>query len=228
MRADPRAAEHATEPVSAPSSPPEKDPGTRERIFQQAERLFAERGFDRVSMRDLTVAAGVNLAAVNYHYGSKDGLLLAIFRRRAAELNRERAQLLQQALDVDAGPPDVRAILGALIAPATRWISDERRISLQFLIRARTEGGAEIRSILCHDVSHLRRFVDAFQRALPDLSRREIIWRLHFTLAVLHHNSAADYERLRALSDGACQPDNREDLLKRLLDYTSAGFTAPH
>lgn len=201
----------------------EKDSGTRERIFREAERLFAERGFDRVSMRDLTLAAGVNLAAVNYHYGSKDGLLLAIFRRRAAELNRERAQLLQQVLDGD-GQPAVRAVLSALIAPATRWISDERRTSLQFLIRARTEGTGEIRSILCHDVSHLRRFVDALQRALPGLSRKDVVWRLHFTLAVLHHNSAADYERLRALSDGACTPDNREELLDRLLDYTSAGF----
>jgi len=177
-------------------------------------------------MRDLTEAAGVNLAAVNYHYGSKDGLLLAIFRQRAAELNRERALLLQQVAGAAAPAPAVRAILTALIAPATRWISDERRISLQFLIRARTEGTAEIRKILRNDVAHLRRFIDALQRALPELSRKEVVWRLHFTLAVLHHNAAADYERLRALSDGACTPDDREDLLKRLLDYTSAGFTA--
>ena len=205
------------------SSAAENEAGTRERIFREAERLFARNGFDRVSMRDLTLAAGVNLAAVNYHYGSKDGLLLAIFRRRATELNRERAQLLQQVTEGDAQPA-VRAILAALITPATRWISDERRISLQFLIRARSEGNAEIRAILYHDVSHLRRFVDALQRALPALSRREVVWRLHFTLAVLHHNSAADYERLRTLSDGACTPDDREGLLARLLDYTSAGF----
>lgn len=211
---------------AAAASAAENDPGTRERIFREAERLFAEHGFDRVSMRDLTVAAGVNLAAVNYHYGSKDGLLMAIFRRRATELNRERAQLLQQVTEGE-GPFEVRAVLGALITPATRWISDERRTSLQFLIRARTEGSAEIRAILRHDVGHLRRFIDALQRALPELSRKEVVWRLHFTLAVLHHNSAADYERLRTLSDGACTPDDREGLLKRLLDYISAGFSTP-
>lgn len=204
---------------------PERDAGTRLRIFAAAERLFASEGFGRVSLRDITAAAGVNLAAVNYHFGSKDALLLEIFRSRAAELNQERAQLLQAAL-AEHERPDVRAVLAALIAPSTRWISDERRLALQFLIRARTEGNAEIRAILCHNVGHLRRFIDALQRALPALSRREVIWRLHFTLGVLHHNAAADYERLRVLSDGACTPDDREGLLQRLLDYTSAGFEA--
>lgn len=218
------AARQGSHPQSA--SEGETDLRSRERIFCTAERLFAERGFDRVSLRDITAAAGVNLAAVHYYFGSKDGLLLEIFRTRAAELNRERAQLLQEALAEGEGRPDVRAILAALIAPSTRWISDERRVALQFLIRARSEGNAEIREILCHNVAHLRRFIDALQRALPELSRKDIVWRLHFTLAVLHRNSAEDYERLRVLSDGVCTPDDREALLRRLLDYTSAGFAA--
>lgn len=209
-------------------APVEADPdrGSRERIFCAAEQLFAERGFDRVTLRDITAAAGVNLAAVHYYFGSKDGLLLEIFRTRAAELNRERAQLLEEALNAGDERPGVRAILAALIAPSTRWISDERRVALQFLIRARSEGNAEIRAILCHNVAHLRRFIDALQRALPESSRKDIVWRLHFTLAVLHRNSKEDYERLRLLSDGVCTPDDREALLCRLLDYTSAGFAA--
>lgn len=211
---------------AAVNSGTESDRRSRERIFCTAEQLFAEKGFDRVSLRDITAAAEVNLAAVNYYFGSKDQLLLEIFRTRAAELNRERAQLLQAALDENAEQPGVRAILAALIAPSTRWISDERRVALQFLIRARTEGTAQIREILCHHVAHLRRFIEALQRALPELSRKEIVWRLHFTLAVLHRNSAEDYERLRVLSDGVCTPDDRDRLLRRLLDYTSAGFSA--
>lgn len=197
----------------------------KERIFLTAERLFALHGFDGVSMRDITAEAGVNLAAVNYYYGSKNALLTAIFKRRVVELNRERARLLRSAFAEHGDAPGVRAILHALIAPATRWISDERRVALQFLIRVRSEGPEELRSIIRNDVSHLQRFVDALQRALPDLSRRDILWRLHFTLGVLHHNTAADYERLRGLSDGACLPDNREELLARLLDYTEAGIS---
>jgi AcrR family transcriptional regulator len=218
------AAQRTSKPDLAPDM--ESDRRSRERIFCTAERLFAERGFDRVSLRDITAAAGVNLASVSYYFGSKDGLLLEIFRTRAAELNRERAQLLQQVLATDEARPEVRAILSALIAPSTRWISDERRVALQFLIRARSEGNEQIREILCHNVAHLRRFIEALQRALPELSRKEIVWRLHFTLAVLHRNSAEDYERLRVLSDGVCTPDDRDSLLRRLLDYTSAGFAA--
>lgn len=203
------------------------DLGAKERIFRAAERLFASQGFDGVSMRDITAAAGVNLAAVNYYYGSKPALLLEIFKQRVTELNRERAKMLHEALTTGADAPKIEDVLRALIAPATRWISDERRVSLQFLIRVRTEGPAEVRAIIRDDVSHLRRFVEALQRALPDLSRRDILWRLHFTLGVLHHNAAADYDRLRALSDGACTPDDRDDLLRRLLDYTVAGFSVP-
>ena len=70
---------------------------TRSEIFTAAEQLFARHGFHAVSIRDITAEAGVNVAAVNYHFGSKDELLLQIFRTRAAELNRERARMLHEA-----------------------------------------------------------------------------------------------------------------------------------
>lgn len=212
--------EPAKDLPAAPAAGPAVQP--RQRIFLAAERLVAERGFEQVSTRDITAAAGVNLAAINYHYGSKADLLLAIFRTRAAELNRERSALLQTALK--APSPDARAILRALIEPSTLWISDERRTALSFLNRARSEGPAEIRDIIRTDVRHLRRFADALAQALPGFDHAELMWRLHFSLGVLHHNSAGDYERLALLSDGSCAPDDREALLRRLLDYVVAGF----
>ena len=63
---------------------------TKERILGAAEVLFAQRGFDGASLRQLTAAAGVNLAAVNYHFGSKDRLVEEVFRRRLDELNSRR------------------------------------------------------------------------------------------------------------------------------------------
>ena len=63
-------------------------PDTKEIILDTAERLFARSSFSSVSLREITAEAGVNLAAVNYHFGSKDALLLAVFRRRAVDLNR--------------------------------------------------------------------------------------------------------------------------------------------
>ena len=92
---------------------------------------------------------------VNYHFGSKDALLFEIFRRRTGELNRERARMLHEANDRHGGKPPVREILEALFAPPLRWAdpANDRRISVQFIIRARSEGTAEMREALQNDVS---------------------------------------------------------------------------
>lgn len=196
----------------------------KRRLFLAAEALVAEHGFEAVSSRDITGRAGTNIAAINYHYGSKIALLLTIFHVRAAELNRERAAMLRAALRTEA--PDARAVLRALIEPTILWVSGERRTALRFLNVARNEGPPEIRDIIRTDVRHLRRFADALARALPDMPRIELFWRLHFALGVLHHNSADDYDRLARLSEGRCTPDDRAALLARLLDYIAAGFGA--
>ncbi|HLY80241.1 MAG TPA: helix-turn-helix domain-containing protein, partial [Caulobacteraceae bacterium] len=113
---------------------PEREAATKAQVLAAAERLFALHGFQNVSVRDITAEAGVNLAAVNYHFGSKDALLLAIFRRRTSELNRERARMLHAANDRHGGRPPVREILEALFAPPVRWSApdNDRRISMQF------------------------------------------------------------------------------------------------
>mgnify|MGYP003784623075 CR=1 FL=1 len=102
----------------------------KRRLFLAAEKLAADQGFEAVTSRDITALAGANLAAINYHYGSQNALLLEIFRTRAAELNRERGALLRQALAVQ--PLSVRTILHALIAPSILWTGDERRTALRF------------------------------------------------------------------------------------------------
>lgn len=208
--------------VPPPENAPPGEDGARQRIFRAAEALVAEHGFEAVSTRDIVAQAGVNIAAVNYHYGSKNRLLLDIFRTRAAELNRERTRLLRTALETQPG--DARAILRALIEPPTLWISDDRRVALRFLNRARSEGPLEVRETIRTDVRHLRRFVDALAAALPAMPRDALLWRFHFALGVLHHNQAADYERLAILSDGACAPDDRDALLARLIDFIAGGF----
>src|SRR5246127_5299284 len=109
--------------IDAPEIPVDEEThaATKAAVFGAAERLFALHGFQKVSVRDITAEAGVNLASVNYHFGSKDALLLEIFRRRTAELNRARARMLHEANDRFGGKPTVRAILEALIAPPVRW-----------------------------------------------------------------------------------------------------------
>src|SRR5205085_9342760 len=93
---------------------------TKAAVLSVAERLFALNGFRNVSVRDITAEAGVNLASVNYHFGSKDALIFEIFRRRTAELNRERARMLHEAADRHGGKPPVREILRAFFEPPMR------------------------------------------------------------------------------------------------------------
>ena len=216
------------DPAQANEPEETNEAATKAAVFCAAERLFALHGFQNVSVRDITADAGVNLASVNYHFGSKDALLFEIFRRRTAELNRERARMLHEANDRHQGDPPVREILEALFAPPLRWGSpdNDRRISIQFIIRSRSEGTAEMREALAKDVSHLARFADALIKARPDLPRETVYWRLHFCLGMVHNNRFAEFDRLHVLSDGATREGDTAALLTRMLDFAEAGFKA--
>ena len=214
------------DPAQANEPEETNEAATKAAVFCAAERLFALHGFQNVSVRDITAEAGVNLASVNYHFGSKDALLFEIFRRRTAELNRERARMLHEANDRHQGDPPVREILEALFAPPLRWGSpdNDRRISIQFIIRSRSEGTAEMREALAKDVSHLARFADALIKARPDLPAETVYWRLHFCLGMVHNNRFAEFDRLHLLSDGLTREADADALLRRMLDFAEAGF----
>ncbi len=219
-----------TDPLTQdpPDASEEAEAATKAAVFGAAERLFALHGFQNVSVRDITAAAGVNLASVNYHFGSKDALLFEIFRRRTAELNRERARMLHEAAARHGGKPPVRDILEAYFAPPLRWASpdNDRRISVQFIIRARSEGTADMREVLKNDVSHLARFADALLAARPGLPKEDVYWRLHFVLGMVHNNRFAEFDRLHHLSGGITREGDVEALLRRMLDFAEAGFSA--
>jgi len=220
-----------TEPLAAiapEDADPEREAATKAAVLSAAERLFALNGFQNVSVRDITAEAGVNLASVNYHFGSKDALLFEIFRRRTAELNRERARMLHEASDRHGGKPPVGAILRALFEPPLRWSRPDhaRRISVQFIIRARSEGTEAMREVLRTDVSHLRRFADALIGVLPHLPSEEVYWRLHFALGMIHNNRFAEFDRLHVLSGGVTRESDVEALLGRMVDFAEAGFLA--
>jgi AcrR family transcriptional regulator len=217
-----------SDPVLEQPEAKETEAATKAAVFNAAERLFALHGFQNVSVRDITAEAGVNLASVNYHFGSKDALLFDIFKRRTSELNRERAKLLHEANARQEGAPPVRDILEAYFAPPLRWSApeNERRISLQFIIRARSEGTAEMREVLRNDVTHLARFADALMASRPDLPKEDVYWRLHFVLGMVHNNRFAEFDRLHHLSGGLTREGDVEALLKRMVDFAEAGFSA--
>src|SRR5512135_2973000 len=93
---------------------------TRTAILNAAERLYAERGFGDVTLRDIVAAAGVNLAAVNYHFGSKDELIAELFVTRSIATNRERLNELKAAEAEGGGRAEIGSVLRALVAPTLR------------------------------------------------------------------------------------------------------------
>lgn len=212
----------------------ERGSETRQVILDTAERMFVEKGYSGVTLRDLTAAAGVNLASVNYHFGSKDALLLEVFRRGSISINRARLRLLQE-VEARAGeaPPDVRAVLRALFAPPLRATltidstgNEGRTIYMQFVARAVLDGPPQMREMIATDVGHLQRFVDALAIALPHLDRTELLWRFHFAMGSLH-SMYTNMRRLDALSGGSVDIGDVEAVIDRLVEYCAAGLEAP-
>src|SRR5213080_4689568 len=109
-------------------------PATKERILDSAESLFMEHGFEATSLRSITAAAAVNLAAVNYHFGSKEELFQAVLTRRLDPMNHDRLTLLTR-LEAEAAPRPLSCekILGAMFIPALRLARDPRRGGKNFL-----------------------------------------------------------------------------------------------
>ncbi len=203
---------------------------TRERILDAAEALFAEQGFANTSLRAITTAAGANLAAVNYHFGSKDQLLREVYARRIEPLNRDRLARLA-ALEAGGGQPTVGAILEAFIVPTLAVCADPARGGERFarlLGRMYAESSEPLREFI-HGlyVETLDRYKNALALALPWLPREELYWRLHFVLGVLSYTMAGT-DMMKLISNCRLDdPADTERLLSRLLPFLSAGLEAP-
>lgn len=192
---------------------------TRTAILTAAERLYAERGFSEVTLRDIVAEANVNLAAVNYHFGSKDELIAELFVTRSIALNRERLRELRAAEDAGGGRAEIGAILRALVGPILRGClgpENQRSPVARFMIRASIESVPPIRRIKNKEIDHLRKFAAAMKRALPDSSEVDLFWGLHFALAMAHH-TIRESERLTKLSEGRCDLDDVEDVIARVV-----------
>src|SRR5947209_8396806 len=199
---------------------------TRTAILEAAERLYADRGFADVTLRDIVAAAGVNLAAVNYHFGSKDELIAELFVTRSLALNRERLAELRAAEDRGGGRAEISEVLRALVGPSLRGClgpHKQRSAAARFMIRASIESVAPIRKIKNREIDHLRRFAAAMKRSLPDCSDVDLYWGLHFALAMAHQ-TIRDGERLAKLSEGKCDLDDVEGIVARVVEVAVLGL----
>src|SRR5437016_948809 len=205
---------------------------TKTRILDAAERLFVEHGFEATSLRQLTTAAGVNLAAVNYHFGSKEELFQAVLTRRLDPMNQERIALLTR-FEREAAPRTLSCerILAAMFIPALKLARDPRRGGKDFLRllgRAYADPAPFIRHFLSEQYAvMISRFKAAFGRALPQLPKKELTWRLHFVMGALSYTLAGT-DALKLIA--ALDPrgfGNDEMLLRRLAPFLVAGLKAP-
>ena len=197
---------------------------TRDRILDAAEGLFAEQGF-ATSLRAITTKAEVNLAAVNYHFGSKEALVAAVFARRVAPLNAERLELLARAEQAAGGNPTVEAIVEAFVGPPLRMSHDPQGAIFMRLF-GQTLGGPDDRMLELFaeqfkTVAH--RFHEALCRALPDRDPAELFWRMLFMIGSLAHTMSLS-DKLPYLSGGSCSPLGVEALIRRLVPFAAAGI----
>lgn len=205
---------------------------TRTRILDAAEELFMQHGFEGTSMRQLTTRAGVNLAAVNYHFGSKHALIEAVFRRRLDPMNAERIAQLEKLENENAARPlPPEAIIRAFIGPSLRLIEDATgggRNFIRLLGRTYTEPTKSVRALIGQMYAPaMERYKAALERALPQMPREELVWRMHFMFGTLAYTLAAtDTVQLIA----GCKPEDRYDarlLEERLAAFLAAGLHAP-
>ena len=191
-------------------------------ILDSAEELFARQGFDATSVRAVTRHAGMNPAAVHYHFGSKQVLLRALLERRIAPLNQERLVLLEHVLR--DGEPSLEDILDAYLRPVLRHAGDATGALNSLLFGLPEEERSELVDDLFGPIH--RRFHSALRRALTGLSAGEVEERFRFAIAVMLHVASGQID----IYPGDARPLPRrsgEGRLRAIVDFLAHGMRAP-
>ena len=220
-RATESSTERAVEPVD-----------TKSRILDAAEELFMEHGFEATSLRLITTAAAVNLAAVNYHFGSKEELFQAVLTRRLDPMNQDR-MLLLSAYEAASGstPLTCETIISAMFIPALKLARDHKtggKNFLRLLGRAYADPAPFIREFLSSQYAEMIvRFRAAFAQALPHIPREEVSWRLHFVMGALSYTLAGTDALKMIAQFQPGETENDEKVLRRLAPFLAAGLRSP-
>lgn len=208
---------------------------TRDRILDVAEKLFMAHGYEATSMRQITGDAGVNLASVNYHFGSKERLMREVFRRRLVNLNQARMDALDE-LEREAGGKPVKPslIVTAFFGTLLNMAKDEAHggtTFLKLLGRTLTEPSEFVRAFLTAEYQPVMdRYKEALFRALPDVPRAEIVWRFHFMLGATSY-AISGTDALRLVTDWEIEEEDAVDrldrMVPRLMSFILGGLRAP-
>lgn len=203
---------------------------TKERILDTAERLFAQQGYAATSLRSIIAEAGVNLAAIHYHFHSKEALLEAVILRRSVPANQERLALLDR-FEKEAGrnPLPLEKVIEAFVSPTLRMSRDPQSrgmVFMKLLGRLHADGDLLPRILTSQFGDVLERFGAALRAALPDLPPQELFWRLDLAIGALAQTLRGGSKVLAKIADLPLSFDS-ETALERLVAFLSAGFRAP-
>ena len=194
---------------------------TKEKILDTAERLIGEQGYAATSLRHIIAQAGVNLAAVHYHFGSKEDLLDAVVARKAAPVNDARIAWLERVeAEAGNGPLEVEKVLESFFLPTVEVAS--RNPGFVRLMGQMLAEGMMPRIVEKHFQATGLRFVAALRRAVPELPQEELMWRIHFMVGAMAHTMC----RAPIFPELAGDVTNMEPRLKRLVTFLAAGFRA--
>ena len=196
---------------------------TKDRILGAAEELFALQGFAGTSLREVTSRADVNIAAVNYHFGSKENLVNEVFRRRMDVMSAQRLQALQTALAEHPG--ELEPVLAAFVEPALAMAQDRNGggAFIRVIARAYAEKNDALRKFLSDQYGHvLRDFAKAIAGCVPGLGKEALYWRLDFLSGALTY-AMADFGLIKRPA-GTSEAAHRERAARELIRFAAAGI----
>ncbi|MEZ0274217.1 MAG: TetR/AcrR family transcriptional regulator [Roseimicrobium sp.] len=206
---------------------------TREALLDAAETLLAKHGVAGASARDITKEAGANLGAINYHFGSKDNLVLEVFARRMRPMNQERIAQLDR-LENSSGPegPKLEKIVEVLVRPVVvaRESQGKEFAIMQLICRGFQEANPAVKAFLEREFAEIaERFDNAFLKAVPGLAPEEVYWRMKFLGGAMNHGLDV-WSRFDDMPhpNPKVQPVrlDREAFIQRLVAFVSAGISA--
>lgn len=206
-------------------------PDTKDRILDVAEELFAGKGYPATSLRAITSRAKVNLAAVNYHFGSKESLVAEVINRRIIPLNEERLQKLEKVLSeasASGKKPEVKDLLLAFVEPSLHFPESQPCIRnfLTLIGRALSDPDETVKKIF---VGHMQPvfhgFLDGLGKAMPEVPKEILYWRLNFVIGSLSHTMRCIDKCPVPIPHGVAH-DSRS-LVKLLMPFVTAGMEAP-
>jgi len=204
---------------------------TRTQILETAARLFAHKGYGSTSLREITAAAGVNLSSVNYHFGSKAGLIQAVYQQQLDTLNRERLTQLDRLEMQAAGRPlEPCKVVEAFFCPLIRLAIGHLRESPPFTAQAgrMSDTNGFIHALIMNGHSGtIGRFRAALLNALPAMPEREIFWRFQFMLGAICCALSSMDGLLLAPNPQKPEPLDTDRFTRRLMTFLSGGLLAP-